>query len=96
MFENKEAWAKQLELFDERNYSWTIWNYKTCVDGWWTSSWGVYTVEQKFVTEWEQKRVNIAPCTYEDFLKVCEMVKTESDKTFTGTLYNVIKEYNKK
>lgn len=96
LFENKEAWHKQLNLFDQRNYSWTIWNYKTCVDGWWTSSWGVYTIEQKFVTEWEQKRVNIATCSYEEFLSVCEMVKTDSEKCFTGTLYTVLKEYNRR
>ena len=94
-FEDKEAWAKQLKLFDQRNYSWTIWNYKTCVDGWWTSSWGVYTIEQKFVTEYEQKRCNIATCTYDEFLSVCEMVKSDSPKSFKKTLYDVIQEYNK-
>lgn len=96
LFENKEAWHKQLNLFDQRNYSWTIWNYKICSDGWWTNSWGVYTIQQKFVTEWEQKRVNIATCSYEEFLKVCEMVKTNSEKSTTGTLYDVLKEYNNK
>jgi hypothetical protein len=40
-FEDVDAWEKMLGLYDERLYSWTIWNYKTTVTGWWPSSWGV-------------------------------------------------------
>ncbi len=92
LFEDKEAWAKQLELFDDRNYSWTVWNYKTAVTGWWTSSWGVYTCQMKAVTEWDQTKCNVATCTYEEFVATCEKYKTEN--CATGTLLEVLSEYN--
>lgn len=91
-FEDKEEWTNTLNLFDERNYSWTIWNYKTTVTGWWTSSWGVYTCQLKFITENEDTKCNIATCTYEEYLATCEKVKTEN--CVTATLYEVIQEYN--
>lgn len=92
-FENKEAWAKELALFDERNYSWTIWNYKTTVTGWWTSSWGVYTCQLKAITENEDLKCNIATCTFEEYVEACE--KTRTENCATGTLYEVLGEYNK-
>lgn len=93
-FEDKEAWAKELALFDERNYSWTIWNYKTTVTGWWTSSWGVYTCQLKAVTENEDTKCNVAICTYEEFIATCE--KTRTGNCVTGTLYEVLQEYKAK
>lgn len=92
LFEDKEAWADSLALLDQRNYSWTIWNYKTTVTGWWTSSWGVYTCQLKAITENEDLKCNIATCTYEEYLAACEKVKTEN--CVTATLYEVIQEYN--
>lgn len=91
LFEDREAWDKQLELFDDRNYSWTVWNYKTAVTGWWTSSWGVYTCQMKAVTEWEQTKCNVATCTYEEFVATCEKYKTEN--CATGILYEVLTDY---
>ncbi|MBE6943865.1 MAG: hypothetical protein E7453_06345 [Ruminococcaceae bacterium] len=90
-FENKDAWASALKLFDDRYYSWTIWNYKTVVTGWWDSSWGVYTCQLKFVTEWEEVKCNPATCTYEEYVAVCE--KTRTENCVTGTLYEVLQEY---
>ncbi len=92
LFEDKDAWEKQLALFDERNYNWTIWNYKTTVTGWWTSSWGVYTCQLKFITENEEVKCNVATCTYEEFVATCEKVKTEN--CVRATLYEVIQDYN--
>ena len=92
LFEDREAWANQLALFDERNYSWTIWNYKTTVTGWWTSSWGVYTCQLKAVTENEDTKCNIATCTYEEYVAACE--KTKTANCAKGTLYEVIQAYN--
>lgn len=86
-------WSDTLQLFDDRNYSWTIWNYKSTVTGWWTTSWGVYTCQLKAVTENEDLKCNIATCTYEEYLATCEKVKTEN--CVTATLYEVIREYNK-
>lgn len=90
-FEDKEAWDKMLTLFDDRSYNWTIWNYKTCVTGWWTSSWGVYTCQMKAITENEDTKCNVATCTYEEFIAACELTQTEN--CATGTLYEVLQSY---
>ena len=88
MFEDRENWAKGLELFDRRNYSWTIWNYKTTVTGWWTSSWGVYTCQLNLT---DTPKCNVSTCTYEEFLATCEATRTEN--CATGTLYDVLQVY---
>ena len=94
LFEDQDAWAKQLKMFDDRNYSWTIWNYKTTVMGGWTSSWGVYTCQLKAVTEREDKKCNVATCTYEEFIETCE--KTRTGNCVTSTLYEVLVDYKNK
>ena len=88
LFEDKDAWASELALFDERNYSWTIWNYKTTVTGWWTSSWGVYTCQLNLT---DTPKCNVSTCTYEEFIAACEATRTES--CVTGTLYDVLQNY---
>lgn len=88
MFEDKDNWAKGLALFDERNYSWTIWNYKTTVTGWWTSSWGVYTCQLNLT---DIPKCNVSTCTYEEFIAACEATRTEN--CATGTLYDVLRSY---
>ena len=93
-FEDKAAWEKGLQLFDQRGYSWTIWNYKTTVTGWWTSSWGVYTCQLKFITENDELKCNIATCTFEEYIAACE--KTRTENCATGTLYEVLKAYQAK
>ena len=87
-FEDRDAWARELALYDERNYNWTIWNYKTTVTGWWTSSWGVYTCQLNLT---DTPKCNVATCTYEEFLAACEKVKTEN--CASGTLYEVLTDY---
>ena len=93
-FEDTEAWDKMFSLFDDRNYSWTLWNYKTAVTGWWTSSWGVYTCQLKAVTENEDTKCNVATCTYEEFIETCE--KTRTENCATGTLYKLLADYRDK
>ena len=95
-FEDRKAWDKVLGLFDERYYSWTVWNYKTCVTGWWTSSWGAYTIQMKAVTEWEETKCNVAICTYEEFIETCNMCRTGSPNCVTSTLYDVLVDYKNK
>ena len=90
-FEDRDAWNKMLSLYDSRGYNWTIWNYKTTVTGWWTSSWGVYTAQLKFITENEELKCNVSNCTYEEFIAACE--KTRTENCATGTLYEVLKAY---
>lgn len=93
-FEDTEAWADMLALFDARNYSWTVWNYKTTVTGWWTSSWGVYTCQMKAVTENEDTKCCVAICTYEEFIAACE--KTRTENCAQSTLYQVLQDYKNK
>ncbi len=90
VFEDREAWARELALFDERGYNWTIWNYKTTVTGWWTSSWGLYTCQLNLT---DTPKCNVATCTYEEFIAACEATRTEN--CATGTLYEVLKDYHK-
>ena len=87
-FEDRDAWAKELALYDQRNYNWTIWNYKTTVTGWWTSSWGVYTCQLNLT---DTPKCNVATCTYEEFIAACEATRTEN--CATGTLYEVLRDY---
>ena len=94
LFEDKEAWAEALEMYDQRNYSWTVWNYKTTVTGWWTSSWGVYTCQLKLDTGTEELKCNVATCTYEEFIAACE--KTRTENCVTSTLWEVLETYNSK
>lgn len=94
LFEDKDAWQRQLKLFDDRNYSWTVWNYKTTVTGWWTSSWGVYTCQLNCDTAAEETKCNVATCTYDEFVAACE--KTRTENCATGTLYEVLKAYKEK
>ena len=91
LFDDSAAWEKQLQLFDARNYSWTVWNYKTTVTGWWTSSWGVYTCQLNCDVESEETKCNISTCTYEEYVATCE--KTRTEHCATGTLYNVLMDY---
>lgn len=90
-FEDRAAWSQILSEFDSRNYSWTVWNYKTTVTGWWTSSWGVYTCQLKAITENEDLKCNVSTCTYEEFITTCE--KTRTENCVTATLYKVLKEH---
>lgn len=94
LFEDRERWEDRLELFDQRGYNWTIWNYKTTVTGWWTSSWGVYTAQLHLEPNTDTYKCNVQNCTYEEFLAACEAVKTEN--CATGTLLEVIQAYNQK
>ena len=89
LFEDKEAWNNGLNLFDQRGYSWTIWNYKTTVTGWWTSSWGVYTCQLHLT---DTPKCNVSTCTYEEFIAACEAMRTEN--CATSTTYDVLKNYS--
>ena len=93
-FEDRDEWARGLELFDRRGYSWTVWSYKTTVTGWWTSSWGVYTCQLNLDTAAEELKCNVATCTYEEFKAACEAMRTENG--VRSTLYEVLEVYNGK
>lgn len=90
-FEDRDAWNAMLGLFEERQYSWTVWSYKAAVTGWWTTSWGVYTVQMNLDTATEETKCNVSTCTYEEFIAACEMTRTE--KCATGTLHEVLTDW---
>ncbi len=90
-FEDRDTWQTELTMFDRRSYNWTVWNYKTAVTGWWTSSWGVYTCQLQLDTAAEQTKCNIESCTLEEFLATCDKMRTEN--CATGTLYEVMRKH---
>ena len=90
-FEDRDAWADMLGLFEERQYSWTVWSYKAAVTGWWTTSWGVYTIQMNLDTATEETKCNVATCTYDEFIAACESTRTEH--CATATLYEVLKNW---
>ena len=92
LFEDTARWEDRLSLYDRRGYNWTVWNYKTTVTGWWTSSWGVYTAQLKLQPNTQQTKCNVAVCSYAEYAAACEAVKTQN--CATGTLLEVIRAYN--
>lgn len=91
-FDDMEAWKDTIiHWYDDYEYNWTIWSYKTTVTGWWTSSWGVYTNTMNLDTSKEETKVLVKTCSEEEFKKACDDCKTLNCKT--GTLYNFLKEY---
>ena len=60
--------------------------------GGWTSSWGVYTCQLKL--EPVELKCNVATCTFDEFMDVCEKVKTSN--CVPGTLYSVLIDYRMK
>lgn len=91
-FENRSSWRTALvDWYGKRDYSWTVWSYKATVTGYWTTSWGVYTVNLNLDVEKEEKKCNVSTCTKEEFVSTIEKTKTENCSR--GTLYEVIQSY---
>ena len=93
-FEDKEAWNFTIkDWYDEFNYNWTVWNYKTTVTGWWSSSWGVYTANLNVDVSKEETKCDVRTCTKEEFKATCDKLKTSKCQTYT--LYNILMDYKK-
>ena len=91
-FEDKDNWNTAIyDWYGNRGYSWTIWNYKSCVVGWWTTSWGVFTASLNLDTATEERKTDVRTCTEEEFLATCEKVKTSNCQK--GTLYDILMSY---
>lgn len=75
-FEKEEAWKEQLALYERRGYSWSFWNYKASVTGWWTTSWSVVT--QKLDLRDGKRKVNLSSATYEELKQAFLATKTEN------------------
>lgn len=91
-FEDAEQWQYGLDLFKEREYSWTTWNYKACTVGWWSTSWGVLSAKLNFDTSKDEKKIDVSKCTFEEFKNTCDKLKSEHCEKYT--LYNVLKNRN--
>ena len=88
-FEDVKEWERGFKIFKDRGYSWTVWNFKACTVGWWTTSWGLLTAKLNMDRDLEETKPNVSKCTFEEFKIACE--KTKSEHCVTSTLYNVIK-----
>ena len=91
-FEEKDAWKDAFDLFKKRNYSFTVWSYKVTTPGWWTSSWGILTACLNLNVETEEKKCNVATCTFDEFKAMCDKVK--SDQCQKATAYEMVKNRN--
>jgi cell division protein FtsL len=89
-FEDKKAWQEGLKMFDDRNYSWTIWTYKAAVTGWWTTSWGVYTYQMNLEATKGETKINVRKATYEELKAAID--KCTTDQCATGTCYDMIQQ----
>lgn len=89
-FENEAEWNKGLNLFKERNYSWTTWTYKKTVVGWWNDSWGIYNYKLN-LTPYEETKVNIKTATFEEIKEVWLNSKTYNCEK--STTYDILKKY---
>ena len=74
-FEDEAAWKEQLALYERRGYSWSFWNYKASVTGWWTTSWSVVT--QKLDLRGGKRKANLATDTYEELRQAFLATSTE-------------------
>ncbi|MCI1734274.1 MAG: glycoside hydrolase family 5 protein [Bacilli bacterium] len=95
-FEDKAAWKAGMNLFDNRNYSWTIWNYKAIATGDWTTSWGVYTLKLGLSDkESDHKtKVDVSSATYDELKAAIANCITAN--CVTGTTYEMINYENSK
>lgn len=89
-FEKSDFWHDALvDWYDQREYSWTIWNYKTVVSGDWDSSWGVWVSKLKLKDE---PKCNVSTCTEEEFKEAADKTRTTNCKS--GYLKRIIDQYN--
>lgn len=89
-FSNMDNWKYILDKYNEREYSWTIWTYKLCVDGYWENTWAI--INKKIGLDSDQIKIDIRTCTYDEFIDTCDSIKTENcDK---NSLYNFLNSYN--
>ncbi len=89
-FDDEDAWKSQLELYERRGYSWTMWTYKAAVTGWWDTTWSLYT---ECLNLWDGKtKVNLATATYDEIKEAFEATNTSNciqSKAY-GYVYNYL------
>ena len=75
----KATWECVLGLFNDSNYSWTIWSYKGCGHGAWSSDWFIYGSKNGF------ERANVNTDSFDEIKrKWGECIRTENGYTDTG------------
>lgn len=96
-FDNEDQWVKWLNMFDERNYSWTVWTYKMASVGYWDNSWGLYVYKMNLTKD--QEKLNLRTATYEEIYQEWSTQATDyknddgSDKYSTGVMKRALDKY---
>lgn len=89
-FDNENDWKETLGWFDKRGYSYQLWNYKTSTDGYWTTTWSIYT-EKLNLQNGNGKRVNLKTATYYDLIDMGN--KTNTNNCTTSNTYGYVRRY---
>ena len=96
-FDNEDQWVKWLNMFDERNYSWTVWTYKMASVGYWDNSWGLYVYKMNLTKD--QEKLDLRTATYEEIYQDWSTQATDyknddgSDKYSTGVMKRALDKY---
>ena len=91
-FDDPSAWDSQLSMYEKRGYSWTMWTYKACVTGWWTTTWSIYT--NKLDLQNGKRKVNLKTATYDELKVAFEAVNTKNCEL--SNTYTYVSEFLKK
>lgn len=83
LFEEKDQWYRAFDMYKQRNYSWTVWNFKACTNGWWSTSWGLYSAKLNLDRDKEETKINVKTCTFEEFKNTCDKLKSENCERYT-------------
>lgn len=83
-------WEKWLGYFDQLGYSWTIWNYKKTVVGWWNDNWGLMNYRLYLDNNTHQQKVNLKTSSFGD-LKACFECSNTTNCYLSTAAKNIIK-----
>ena len=90
-FDDKEEWIKWLNIYDQLEFNWTFWSYKTISVGYWDTSWGLYVYKMNLYNE--QKKIDLRTATYEEIYEQWSHQGTSETYTSTGICMESIKAY---
>ncbi len=88
-FDDANAWQSQLDMFERRGYSWTMWTYKAAVTGWWDTTWSLYT---QCLDLWDNKvKVNLSTSTFDELKTAFE--ETNTSNCIQSKAYEYVSNY---
>ena len=95
-FNDKEAWHKYLNIFDNMGIGWTIWSYKIVSVGWWDSSWGMAVYKMNLKNE--QLKLDLRIATYDEIYAEWSTQYTDDGTNdgkykLKGILVDIVNEY---